>query len=1458
MRWLRRLILILVLLPLFIIGGALLWLQTDWAHRQIAGWLAAATRGGNAEVKIGAIDGTLPFDITLRDLRIADGQGDWFQGDRIHLAWSPLALLSRQAKIDVIEADQLALLRSPAPGAPSPKPASNEPFSLPHLPVTIDLEKLVIAHLSLPKALAGDDMILAIQAQAAAERRGDLTLKLMAQRLDQEHGTDEIKLEAGYVTANDHLAVDFRIDEPLGGIVSKLMGLTGQRHLAIRGQGDAPLSAWTGSLSAKLDETTLLDLQATIQGSQAERQFGLSLTADPSPFLPQNLQTLLAGGIKLDSNGILHQTSDSMQVDLSALHLHGNAFDIAANGKIDPSGDSQLHLQVDRLSDEVAAPFLPQISWSRVGITADITGRLALPQAKISAEMEGLTYADNKVSQLTVSLSGTPGSTLAAPIAVTANVTVADVEPSQAKLRSLTTGPLTLDLTGSLDQQGSIDLTSLSLASNVAKVDGQAQAKNWGKTAHASLALNAGDLSLFRELAGMPLKGALKLDADATRDESGTVLTLNAGGSDVALGQSQVDNLIGTEPHLALHVRQDTAGGIDIQQAELTGRALHLVAAGHADAQEVALDLTGNVPNLAEVDRQLTGDLGLKVKLNGSPDHPRLDGDFTATSLASGGIMARNIALNAQIADLKSLSGIAATAKASLNGLPASLRLAANADRKDGRQTISIQDLQLLLGRSSLSAQAQVTDGLATGQAKLAVPDLAELRPLTAADAKGSLNATATLNAAGGKQNIDTTIAASNLAYADMAAISRLQIDAKILDATRSPSVATTIDLTDVTVSQQKLAMAHATVTGPLTNLAFAMTGKGPQLGLDLAGTVAAEKTGNRLNLNRAKFELQGQQVALLHPATVVQQGQSITIDQLALASGKGQIALQGKLAPEGNRLNLDIQHMSFGMLALVMPDHHVNGEMNGALQLAGSKSAPEADLHLSFDGVSSNDLSIPPTAAKIAASWKAGQLQSTGEVKLVSQPEPLRLNASLPLPADPANGLPRFDPAADLAATVTGKLDIAIVNGLFLDGVSHVGGQLDMDLKAAGPVTKPNLSGRIALANGNYSNLRTGTRLQAIEALVLANGTHIELKQLDAKTPGGGVINGSGQVDLSDKRDISIHITANNAQLLDSSLASAAADADLTIASLDPQTLQVTGLIKVDRAEIRIPDSVSSSVQEIPVTERNTEAKQNQTAATGASPRQVQKPSANSPATRIALDIRIDAPQQVAVRGRGLDAELGGKLHVGGDASQPSITGKLNLRHGTMDLVGRNLSFDHGIISFDGGTPIDPQLDFSAKTKAESYDITVAVGGTATKPTITLTSAPELPQDEALARLLFGRAAGSLSPLQALQLAQATAALAGINTGPGILDKLRTATGLDRLSIDAGQDAGSSTAATGPSLNAGRYVAPGVYLGVKQGAKAGSSAATVEIDVTSHVKVETDIGAEDNSKAGVNMQWDY
>ena len=274
------------------------------------------------------------------------------------------------------------------------------------------------------------------------------------------------------------------------------------------------------------------------------------------------------------------------------------------------------------------------------------------------------------------------------------------------------------------------------------------------------------------------------------------------------------------------------------------------------------------------------------------------------------------------------------------------------------------------------------------------------------------------------------------------------------------------------------------------------------------------------------------------------------------------------------------------------------------------------------------------------------------------------------------------------------------------------------------------------------------------------------------------------------------------------------------------------------------MPDKLPASVQEIAVIEVN------------APPRIAARIAAQKPPPQqtviVNLDIAVDAPQQLFVRGRGLDAELGGAIHVGGTTGKPDIDGAFKLRRGLLDIVGKRLDFTEGQLTFEGGDQIDPILDLTAVARAQDLQVTAKVEGPARAPRITLSSVPTMPEDEILARLLFGKSAGSLSPFELLQLAQATADLAGVNTGPGVLDKIRKNTGLDRLSLE------QTEGAPGPSLSAGRYVAEDVYVGVSQGAESASSAATVEIEVTPNVKVESEIGANATGKAGVNIEWDY
>ncbi|MBD0276306.1 MAG: translocation/assembly module TamB domain-containing protein, partial [Acetobacteraceae bacterium] len=204
-------------------------------------------------------------------------------------------------------------------------------------------------------------------------------------------------------------------------------------------------------------------------------------------------------------------------------------------------------------------------------------------------------------------------------------------------------------------------------------------------------------------------------------------------------------------------------------------------------------------------------------------------------------------------------------------------------------------------------------------------------------------------------------------------------------------------------------------------------------------------------------------------------------------------------------------------------------------------------------------------------------------------------------------------------------------------------------------------------------------------------------------------------------------------------------------------------------------------------------------------------------------------------IRGRGADIELGGDLTIGGTVAEPVPKGELTLRRGTLSLLTRRLDFRRGTISFASGTLV-PQLDLQAQSTSGQTTITVSITGTPTAPEVKFTSVPELPQDEVLAQLLFGKATSGLSPFELAQIAAAVAQLTGVGGGGGggVLDRVRSALGLDRLGVGSGT--GSSAA---PTVEAGRYVAPGVFLGVRQGTAGGQTGVGVQVEITPRLKLE-------------------
>jgi translocation and assembly module TamB len=228
-------------------------------------------------------------------------------------------------------------------------------------------------------------------------------------------------------------------------------------------------------------------------------------------------------------------------------------------------------------------------------------------------------------------------------------------------------------------------------------------------------------------------------------------------------------------------------------------------------------------------------------------------------------------------------------------------------------------------------------------------------------------------------------------------------------------------------------------------------------------------------------------------------------------------------------------------------------------------------------------------------------------------------------------------------------------------------------------------------------------------------------------------------------------------------------------------------------------------------------------------------------------------------VRGRGLNAELGGTVKLQGSAANPLPSGGFTLRQGDFSLAGQTLTFTTGEVSFNGGSLTDPSLNFTATVTAGDVVATLAITGTASKPKITLSSTPPLPQDEVLSYLLYGQRTASLGPLQIAQIAATLASLAG--AGPTItnpLESLREAAGLDRLTL------GSS------GLQAGRYIARNVYVGAQQSVTGTGTQAVVQVDLAKGLKLQATAGSStaqtatgaggsaDAASVGITYQFDY
>ncbi|MEO1488903.1 MAG: translocation/assembly module TamB domain-containing protein, partial [Pseudomonadota bacterium] len=335
--------------------------------------------------------------------------------------------------------------------------------------------------------------------------------------------------------------------------------------------------------------------------------------------------------------------------------------------------------------------------------------------------------------------------------------------------------------------------------------------------------------------------------------------------------------------------------------------------------------------------------------------------------------------------------------------------------------------------------------------------------------------------------------------------------------------------------------------------------------------------------------------------------------------------------------------------------------------------------------------------------------------------------------------------------------------------------GPVSITAKARGTLADPRFTGDLTTDNLRLQSAASGTDLTGVSARGRFTGSRLELSRFAGTTAGGGTVSGSGTVDLaamSGERgpSVDLRLSARKARLLSAAGLEATLSGPLRIVSSGVGGT-IAGRVTVESASWRL----GYAAQDMALPDIATRE-------VGLSEFLDVETPANPNRWRYLVDAK--APGQLEVYGLGLNSEWSADLQIRGEVADPRIGGEANLVRGTYRFAGTQFDLSRGRIRFDAGGPIDPRLDLEAEAQASDTTVTIDITGTSAAPQIAFTSQPVLPDEEILARLLFGGSVTSLSAAEALQLG---AALAALRQGGGGLDpigELRRSIGLDQLRI--------------------------------------------------------------------------
>ncbi len=1409
-----------------------------------------ALSGAGRTVSIDGFRGALSSEASFDQMTIADDDGIWLTLEAVVLDWNRSALLRGRLEVERLTAERLDVERLPVSNETTLPDAEAKPFALPDLPVSVEIADFSVGEINLGEPILGEAAQLSIEANARLTDTVGI-VDFQARRTDGKMGVFDI--QADYDRSEGLLDLLLNLQEDPEGIAARLLNLPGKPSVEMTVAGSGPLNDYATDVTIATDGQERLAGQVTL-GTQTpqrasespDRRIQANIGGDITALLAPRYRDFFGEDVRLALDALVESTG---AVDVSSFTITANAVDLEGKVRLNQEKWPSLIDIKGRIANPDGTSILLPVSGDGTRVEGVI---LEVDYAAADGDrfdgnfdITGLDTGALKIGQTTLTLDGILEGNLGSLGQFLGDVTFAAerVELTDPASSAAIGDKITGNAEVRFVEGDPVQISGLTLTGEDYGLTGEATVDgiDTGLLTDLKVTVEADDISRFSRLAGRDLAGATAMALNGTVTPLSGMFDLALAGitEDLKIGIEQADALLAGRTNLSM-IALRNENGTFLRALDLENAALDLSGTAELRSDDSRAELDFTLADIGLLAPQYEGPIDVKATAvqdsRGWTVDAVTDGPYDATLTVSGLATGPDAQIDftadvPRIEDFLPDADITGpvTAKGELRQTPQGWQIDTQAS-------------------GPLDAQAAVK-GLVTPRVDvtfdLSLPNIEPLVPQVsgAVEASGSLEQTE-------QGFVIDTIASGP--YGSRVALEGLAT---------GPNMALSFQL-----SMPDVNPVVPQLNGPLSARGdVRQTPDGIFVDVDADGpysstaSVEGMATGPDMALS---FDLSVPNVSPLAPGvngaltatgSVRQTPQGIEVNVNANGPHGSRAMVEGLATGEVSlRFDLAVPDVSpfapsvSGRLAAngvlrqteqgVMIETSASGPYGARATIEGLVTGPNAavdfqvnmpDIGVLVDKVN-GPLSVAGSARREGSAWRV-DTDATG---------PSGTTASI-------EGLVNTDGTLNL--DVSGNAPLGLSRPFLAP--RDLQGQARFDLQINGPPAVSSVNGRITTNDATFTAPNLRVALQGIDADIQLGNNRAQLN-VTGQAVDGGQVRVTGAVTLTPSYPADLSVTLRGLVFADPSLYSTTLNGDLRLRGPLTGGARIAGRIDVGETNVQVPSTGLTSIGDIPpITHVNAPADvlvtrrkaQLDDAEAGADP--VERASGPG----FGLDILVNAPNRIFVRGRGLDAELGGNLRLTGSTNQLLSVGRFELIRGRLDILGKRFLLDEGSVQFQGD--LIPYIRFVTSTDTKSGEVRVIVSGPANEPEVTFESTPAAPQDEVLSQLLFGRNISEISAFQALQLASAVATLAG-RGGDGIIGNLREGFGLDDLDVTTTEDGATA-------LRLGKYLTDNVYTDVTA-ASDGTGEVSLNLDITESLTAKGTLESDGESSIGIFFERDY